>query len=239
VRARGDFPALFHPHVQGGIENWPAPQANVEQLAKLFDLAEPEQSVYEVADGEEEWLTAAAHVLASPKQGVDAVSLLRVRQEELGRFGIAVDPRQPGTTGVVWIDHRHRNLRASREKLIELVRFLAEECRRGHDKVRRIVKEHVARSLRRLCEQSATECPPHVKLVARWALKETDGPVLDRLEAYKEMLLAELPDEVIRPRAHRLGGEDAVASWYAALQELRQEYAGHYEQALASRFGLR
>lgn len=75
---------------KSGITNWPANDPDVEQLAKVFDLAEEEHSVYEVMDGEEEWLAAAAHVLTDPRRGADAVSVLRIDEGELARFGINV-----------------------------------------------------------------------------------------------------------------------------------------------------
>lgn len=62
----------------------------------MFDLAEKEQSVYEVADGEEECLAVAAHKLADPKKSPDAVSILRIQREHLSRFEIEVEQRGSG-----------------------------------------------------------------------------------------------------------------------------------------------
>ncbi len=224
---------------RAGIENWLVETTDVMQLAKLFDLAELEQSVYAVADGEEEWLTAAAHCLANPKQGVEATSLLRMRARDLGQFGITVDPSQRGTTGVVWIDCRHRNLRASRDQLVALVSYLAEACRRGHDRARRITKEHVARSLQRIGAYLPAACPPHVQALAAWISKRAGRPVLDLQRVREELGVIELPDEEIRPRAAARSSGDPVADWYAVLHELRHAYTDHYLGALAKRLGLR
>lgn len=224
---------------RAGIENWLVETTDVTQLAKLFDLAEPEQSVYAVANGEEEWLTAAAHCLANPKQGVEATSVLRMPAQDLEQFGIAVDPSQRGTTGVVWIDCRHRNLRVSRDQLVALVGYLAEACRRGHDRVRRITKEHVARSLQRIGAYTPAACPPHVQAVAAWISKKAGRPVLDLERVREELRVIELPDEEIRPRAAARNSGHAVADWYAAVHELRQAYSDYYLGALAKRFGIR
>jgi hypothetical protein len=84
----------------GGITNWFVDDPNIDTLAKVFDLAAAEQSVYAVADGEEECLAAAAHKLTDPRKGADAVSVLRIDEGHLPGFGIRVDERQLGTTGV-------------------------------------------------------------------------------------------------------------------------------------------
>ncbi len=69
----------------GGITNWYGDNPDVDVLAKqVFDLAEEEQSVYEVGDGEEECLAVAAHKLAD-RQGKspEAVSVLRIDRAHL------------------------------------------------------------------------------------------------------------------------------------------------------------
>src|SRR5439155_19210270 len=116
---------------------------------QVFDLSHGEQSVYEVADGEEECLAVAAHKLTDPRKSPEAVSVLRIGWEDFPGFGIKVDEDQLGTTGIPRWDCRHRNLLANREQLVELIRFLAERCHRGHDQVRRIEKDLVVRTLKR------------------------------------------------------------------------------------------
>jgi hypothetical protein len=220
-----------------GIENWLKETPLIDDLAKVFDLAKPEQSVYEVSDGEEEWLAIAAHALTNPKQGPDATSILRIRWDDLERAEITVDSEQPGTTGVVCFDYRHRNLCATRPKLLTLVGHLAGECARGHDRVRRVIKDHVMRSLRRICAYEDRHCPLHVKRIARWALKEEGPPTFERTRVQQELLTVEFADEVLQPRAAGKQGWDPTSNWYGALHEQREAYANHYLPALARRLG--
>lgn len=222
-----------------GIDGWLAEQADIDRLTKsAFDLKEAEQSVYEVRDGEEEWLVAAAHVLTT-KRRPDATSVLRLRVENLSPFGITVDPGQRGTTGLTWVDYRHRNLRATGEQFRNLVRWVAEACSRGQDWVRRIEKPYLERTLRRLCAEPDCMCPPHVKHIARWALKEIDARNLDLGQIRQELLTIEFRDDIIEPRARSMARGDQLADWYAAVGALRQEYADHYLPAIADRFNLR
>jgi hypothetical protein len=234
VNASRYFIRLF----RGGISNWLTESPTIPQLAKAFDLGETENSVYEVGDGEEEWLAAGAHVLANPKQGADAISVLRIHEEHLRLFGISVDRHQLGTTGFVWADHRHRNLCAGSDRLIELVEFLAGRCSRGHDLVRRVEKPHVERSLQRICAYPTCRCPPHITVVARYARKETDRLVLDLAAVRSELLAVEFDDDVILPRAASCGSGDQPRDWFEAVKLLRIFYADHYVPALAKRFGL-
>ncbi len=44
----------------GGVAAWFADAPDIDSLAKAFDLADEEHSVYEVADGEEECLAVKA-----------------------------------------------------------------------------------------------------------------------------------------------------------------------------------
>src|SRR5205823_12191048 len=120
VSARRYLVRLF----AGGITRWYEDESDIDLLAKVFNLADGEQSVYEVADGEEECLAVAAHKLTDPRKGPEAVSILRIDRGDLPRFGIRVDESQFGTTGVPRWDSRHRNLLADREQIIEFVRFL-------------------------------------------------------------------------------------------------------------------
>jgi hypothetical protein len=159
----------------GGINKWIETKTDPKTFAKVFDLADPEQSVYEVADGEEEWLAVAAHKLTEPRRGPEATSVLRIVREELHHYGIRVDKDQFGTTGVPRWDLRHRNLVASPDQLIELVRSIAERCYRGHDLVRRIEKSFVVRALNSICSCPPCHCPNHVKLIAQWVPERHQG----------------------------------------------------------------
>ncbi|MBI1915077.1 MAG: hypothetical protein HYS12_10120 [Planctomycetes bacterium] len=219
------------------IDGWFAEKPDIDRLVKVFDPKETEQSVYEVENGEEEWLVAAAHVLTTKKRP-DATSVLRLREDNLRRFGITVDRRQLGTTGVSWVDYRHRNLLATPEQLRELVKYMVERCSRGQDWVRRIEKPYIERSLRRFCGEPHSRCPPHVKQIARWALKEADSRNLDLDEIRQEFLTIEFPDEIIQPRAYLMGRGDQQSDWYAAVEVLRQEYTAHYLPTITDRFNL-
>jgi hypothetical protein len=225
----------------GGITNWFVDNPNIEVLAKqVFDLAAGEQSVYEVADGEEECLAVAAHKLADPRKSPDAVSVLRIDREHLPGFGIGVEEDQFGTTGIPRLDCRHRNLLAAREQLIEFVRFLAARCHRGHDEVRRIEKHLVVRTLHTICDYPPRHCPDHVKLITQWCMSGSKSarPDLSLQQIEREVAVVEFEDEVIRPGAERLSSGDLVGDWYEALSALRHSYTGHYLPAIAQRFGL-
>jgi hypothetical protein len=158
-----------------GIEPWRDENADISRLMKAFDLKETDQSVYEVRDGEEEWLVLAAHVLTTKKRP-DATSILRLQPDILHRLGVTVDPGQLGTTGVTWVDYQHKNLRSSTEQLQARVRCIAQGCCRGQDWVGRIEKPFIEKTLRRFCAEPDCRIPPHVKEIARFALKETDDP---------------------------------------------------------------
>lgn len=195
----------------GGIDNWFVDNLAIDVLAKLvFALADAEQSVYEVADGEQECLAVATHKLTDPRKSPDAVSVLRIDAETLPRFGIRVDANQFSTTGVPRWDCRHRNLLADREQLLELVRFLAGRCYRGHDQVRRIGKQLVVRTLHIICGYPPSHCPDHVKAVAQWCLDGGKSPGLDlSLKLIgRELAAVEFEDETIRPAAKRLRSGD-------------------------------
>jgi hypothetical protein len=204
---------------------------------KVFDPKQAEQSVYEVQDGRGEWLTAAAHVLTT-KKSPDPTSVLRLRVEDLPQFGIAVDPNQLGTTGITWVDYRHRNLQATADQLRELVQYLARECSQGQDLVRRIDKKSIEKTLRGLYDEPDCRCPPHMKRIARWVLKDTNSPAIDLGQIEQELFTIEFHDEIIRPKAYFMDQGDHLANWHAAVNLLRVEYAAHYLPAIRRRFGL-
>lgn len=224
-----------------GIANWFEDNPNIDSLAKVFDLKKEEQSVYEVADGEEECLAAAAHKLTDLWKSPDAVSVLRIDGGDLPCFGIGLDADQLGTTGIPRWDCRHRNLLANREQLVAFVRFLAGWCYRGHDQVRRIEKRLVLRALHTVCGYSSCHCPNHVKLIAQWCLDSNKGdrPNFSVEQIERELVGLEFEDEAIRPGADRLKSGDAVRDWFNSLHALRRSYMGHYLPAVAERFGLR
>src|SRR5262249_15600957 len=139
-----------------GISNWDEPdeskfQKILPNLPKCFDLGESEHSVYEVEDPAEEALVAAAHCLTNPGKSLEAQSAIRIRLADLPHFGIHVN-EELGTTGVCWVDHRHRNLVASGEKITKLLQWIAIEAHRnlGQDRVRRILKLVLMHAFRRI-----------------------------------------------------------------------------------------
>jgi hypothetical protein len=225
----------------GGLTKLSDENPDINLLAKGFDLAEGEHSVYEVADGEEECLAVAAHKLTDPKKSPDAVSVLRIDVGDLAQFGITVDQEQFGTTGVPRWDCRHRNLLANRDQLIDLVRFLLEQIWRGHDQARRIEKPFVVRALNRICNDPPCRCPDHVKHIIGWCLAKdkTAPPTLSLPAILEELQAVEFDDEVIRPGADRLRSGDAIGDWFSSLNTLRRSYAQHYVPAIVDRFRLR
>ena len=104
MSTRGYLIRLF----TSGIENWLKESADANALVKVFELSEPVQSVYEVSDGEQEWLAAAGYTLTNAKHGVKAVSVLRLSGGTLRRFDIRAESGEFGTTGVPDIDRRHQ-----------------------------------------------------------------------------------------------------------------------------------
>ncbi len=233
----------------GGIESWfkdtpPDLQqlaSDVERLAKVFDLGEREHSVYELAGDEEEALVAAAHGLASKQPKVDACSVLRIQVDELQQFGIGLDRSQLGSTGVIWIDHRHRNLLADRDGILQLVRYLSVECvrNRGQDRLRRLYKLVVSKALVRFLELRAVQCPAHVKKLCQRALAGSSPlPAPDLAQVEEELDGIEFPHDVVEPVAASKSSGDPDRDWYEAVALLRRDYARHYIQALRKRFRL-
>jgi hypothetical protein len=224
----------------GGIAIWLEDSPNIEVLAKVFKLADEAHSVYEVADGEEEWLAASAHALTNPKNNPDAVSLVRMHKGDLSGFGINVDETRLGITGIPRWDLRHRNILANRNQLLELVRFLANRCHRGHDLVRRIEKKFVLRSLHAVCSCASSQCPNHVKAIADWFQTGDKAipPNLTLHQIKQELMAVEFEDGAIRPGAYALSSGDGVGDWFNSLNGLRQYYASHYITAIAKRFKL-
>jgi hypothetical protein len=233
VNAPRYFVRLF----ASGIQKWVDDKPDIDDLGKkAFDLAEEEQSVYEVSDGEEECLAVAAHKLTDPKKTPEATSVLRIYPEGLIHTGIKVDDAQFGTTGIPRWDCRHRNLLANRDQLIELVRFSAERCYRGHDEVRRIEKVLITRSLKAICGYLPCHCPDHVKLIAEWCQNKGTPPKLSLSTIREEVAAVLFDDEVIRPRAERLSTGDQVKDWYDSINWLTISYADHYIPIVTGRF---
>jgi hypothetical protein len=176
-----------------------------------------------------------------PRKSPEAVSVLRIGWGDFPGFGIKVDEAQFGTTGIPRWDCRHRNLLANREQLVELVRFLAGWCHRGHDQVRRIEKELVVRSLKRICAYPPCPCPDHVKLIAQWCQSSNKAarPSLSLAQLEREVAAVEFADEAIRPGAKWRSSGDHDGDWFNSLNALRRSYTEHYLAAVAERFGLR
>ncbi len=109
---------------QGGIEKWTKLEQRIEDLVKIFDARDSEQSVYEVANGHDEWFAVAAHKLTEPKKSPEATSVLRIEKADLESLTIRIDAGQFGTTGVPLWDSRHRNVIATAQQLKQLVELL-------------------------------------------------------------------------------------------------------------------
>jgi hypothetical protein len=224
-----------------GIEHWYAREPDFENLAKnTFTLSDTEHSVYEVRDGVEESLAVAAHALTNPKHRPDARSVVRIEKTDLPSLGIDVDEEALGETGLPRWDFRHRNLLAGRDQIVNLVKLIAELCRRGFDRLRRVCITVVNESLKAICGDSPSRCPEHVKLIANWcqSKEKSTPPSLSLSKIGEEMAGLEFDDDVIERLARSISSGDCRGDWYQSVKALRGRYAKHYLPEIKRRFRL-
>jgi hypothetical protein len=223
----------------GGIEGLLVQPHSPAVVVKSFDLNESEHSVYEVATGVDECRAAAAHKLADPKKAPDPVSILRIGEEDLIRFGIALSRDEFGVTGVPHWDARHRNLLASGDALQALVRFLVEQYVEGHNFLRRIDKFFINKCLDSLQSPDSC-CPEHVRKIGLWCQKKTaERPSFNSDEIKDELSHLTFDDSTIRPIAAQINSGDRLSDWYQAIDQLRAKYTTHYLAALQGRSLIR
>src|SRR5690349_15548946 len=89
---------------------------NIFRLKKSSGRDEYEESTYEVGGEVEEVKATAAHLLTDPHPNLDHRYLIRLRRLDLMEAGIRVDDSVIGTTGIVCIDFRHRDLVGTRDQ---------------------------------------------------------------------------------------------------------------------------
>ena len=211
---------------------------DVDKLIKgVFDLEDDAQSVYEV-DRDEEIHAVAAHLLtAGRKPKADGRTILRIRTNDLERLGIKLSDKEWGSTGVPWIDFRHRDLIAEPDQLKRLISHIACQVRFClKDRIRRIEKELLKYALTWLGQQT-TIAPQHVRENALAAVNDSNWvrPRVDRLAA--DYLSISLPDEMIRPGALARSTGDQEADWKTSTDELRDRYVDGYRRIVEQRWG--
>lgn len=103
--------------------------------ADWFDLADPEQSLYEAGSSLEEVENAAAFSLANIAKR-EPCYVLRILPSDLAASDIKPNNRTPGGTGVVIVDFRHWDAPASRDQLTRLVSHILDRVTKGEDVLR-------------------------------------------------------------------------------------------------------
>jgi hypothetical protein len=96
-----------------------------------------EESTYEVEGELEEARATAAHILTDTHPKIDPRYLVRIRAADLGKAGIRVDDSVIGTTGIVCVDFRYRDLVGTIEQFERLVDLILTRLREGEDRLRR------------------------------------------------------------------------------------------------------
>ncbi len=121
----------------GGLENW---FSEKDSLPALFRNTDTEHSTYHVESDVDEALAVAAHQLIKPSRTLDTQCALRIRFSDLTEFGIPVDPRRLGQTGVANVDHSHRDLIGDKTTMASLTSWIRKRSLNGEDRVRRFNK---------------------------------------------------------------------------------------------------
>ena len=111
---------------------------NVFRLKKSPHRDACEESTYQVEGEIEEAQAAAAHLLTDTHPKIEARHLVRIRPADLVEAGIRVDDSFIGTTGIVWVDFRHRDLVGTKGQFERLVDVILSRLREGEDRVRRL-----------------------------------------------------------------------------------------------------
>jgi hypothetical protein len=224
------------------LDEWLNGQGKPPALAQhLFSFKKPPgkkdyaESAYEVEGEIEETETVAAHLLSDVAPKLDSRYIVRIRPPDLVESGVHVDDSVLGTTGIVPVDFRHRDLVGIKEQLEKLIGVLLLRIEEGQDRVRRLGKPQLAQALKRFLSLGVTHRPTHTGNVIERVLV---GEVLDGLAVDADLASTELeriliPEEVIRLRAFCLheGGKGTGSpdgNWKQAERELRETYKDHY-----------
>jgi hypothetical protein len=110
-------------------------------------------SVYEVAGDLEE--AAVGAVLQLLRSGTKSAYLLRLSSSRLRQSGIRISDEELGTTGVLLVDQKHRDLLGPPEAYAQLTQLLIEEILHGGDSIREVRTTQQRYQLGRLLEDDA------------------------------------------------------------------------------------
>ena len=179
--------------------------------------------------------TAAAHLLADTHPRIEPCYLVRIRTTDLVEAGIGVEDSVIGTTGIVCVDFRHRDLVGTKEQFERLVDVILTRLREGEDRVRRIGQVQVRYALHAFARCTVKERPTcTLERINRTLGLPSAGRVSDDVALARDELAGiGIPEETIRLRAFCLeeGGKGTGSpskNWDAAETKLRAEYAKHY-----------
>lgn len=197
-----------------------------------------EDSTYLVDGAIEESRVAAAHLLAGNNPTMETRHLLRILLSDAEAVGLRVDDSSIGKTGVPWVDFRHRDLVGTKDQFRQLVEFILDRLREGHDRVRRVGSVQDVCSFNEFLARPVKEIPTCTGDLINCVLNGTSIDALkpNIAQAQTEMANLAIPHETIALRAHclveaaqRAGSNDAT--WDVALNQLREEYERQYPHA--------
>ncbi|MGO9913361.1 MAG: hypothetical protein ACLQIB_01420 [Isosphaeraceae bacterium] len=220
----------------GALESWFSDKAE-SSLPAVFRHSETEHSTYEVDSDVDEALAIAAHQLTKPQQKLDTQCALRIRLLDIEASSIPVSRRQLGETGVISVDHWHRDLIGDRGTMTRLTSLVRERSLNGEDRIRRLNKYQLQLMIARICEKEVGERPTHTAERCELLLGRRSELTADRELAVRELALARIPESAVRPVAYELyqsGGSKLGLpnrDWFDALVRLRDRYTIHYMAA--------
>jgi hypothetical protein len=208
---------------------------NIFRLKKSRHRDACEESTYEVEGEKEEARAAAAHLLTDTHPKIEARHLVRIRVADLVEAGIRVEDSGIGTSEIVCVDFRHRDLVGNKEQFERLVDVILTRLREGEDRVRRFGGPQLRYALEGFARRTAKERPTHTLecINCMLGLLAAADVRRDVALARDELARIGIPEETIRLRAFCLeesgkGTGSPSKNWDAAETELREEYAKHY-----------
>jgi hypothetical protein len=221
-----------------GLSIWDNPP---EAIAKgLFNnFKDNKPSVYE-ASSQEEVEAVAAHALTATSKR--AFHIVRITREDLAAAALTENDDTPGTTGVLAVDFRHREVLADaadgKERLIRLVARVRERLIDGEERLRWVGACMLRPHWERFRSCGNAEVTQEAKNRCQWRL----GGDSSRYEPRRKSQIEEdfaatpplIPEGRIRRRAHskyEARGHQpgsAEGDWLEAERELRGRYRAAY-----------
>jgi hypothetical protein len=208
---------------------------NIFRLKKLPRKEICEESTYEVEGELEETRAAAAHLLTDLEPKIAPCYVVRIRKVDLLEAGVQEQDTVIGTTGIVYIDFRHRDLVGTKPQFEKLVEVILGYLRNGQDRIRRFGAPQLRTALEEFADLPPTERPTRTVEVIRCALTNARvaGLNADVELAIKELAQVTIPQDTISLRAFCLqkakkGTGSQNGDWDKAQNELRDEYTKHY-----------